>query len=196
MSVAFITGFYITRLGFFIYKNNEFTKTFNILKAISYTILFCGNVTLYLILRQSYIISEPYIAAIGGIALALLLGKSSVLEKINQTPKILENLYNNIAPQVYDKITLGLNFVDNKILSNYKLILFLSKLPVKTVNWIEVNIMNKSVSLISSISKVCSRCNILLQQGNVQTYNAYAFIIVTVILTLVVVGYIMIFGGG
>ena len=195
MFISFMTGFYILRLGFLLYKNTELTNKFNIINVMSYIILICGNALLYLMLRQTYTIAEPYAAAIGGIALAILLGKNDNLEKINQTPKILEKIYNNFAPAVYDKISLRFNFVDNKILSNYEPILFLSKLPIRIVNWIEVNVMNKSVSLISGISKEFSRRDMLLQSGNVQTYNAYAFIIVSVIITLVIVGYLMIFGG-
>jgi len=196
MFVSFMTGFYISRLGFVIYKSSEFIQTGYITKVLSYAVLLCGNIALYLMLRQTYTIEEPYAAAIGGIALALLMGKNNALEKFNQTPKILERIYNNFIPIIYNKISFGLDFIDNKILSNYKPILFLSKYSVKIVNWIEINIMNKSVSLVSNISKEFSRRGMLLQDGNIQTYNAYAFIIVSVIIALVIIGYLLIFGGG
>jgi len=191
--VTAVTAFYITRLGFLIYKNNEITNTHSVIKILSYLILLCCNISLYLMLRQSYTIAEPYAAAIGGIALAFLLGKNNLLERLDKTPKFTEKVYNNFVPMIYDKISAGLNFIDNKILSNHKPILFLSKLPVKIINWIEINVMNKTVSLISDVSRELSRSELLLQNGNVQRYNAYAFIIVTIITTLVILGYLLIF---
>ena len=178
-----------------IYKQTELKNNANITELISFLILLTGNIFLYIIIRNSYHIAEPYAAAAGGIALALLIGKNNGLEKLNKTPKILEKFYNIYLPIFYDKISGSLNYIDNKILSNYKLILFISKLPVKITNWIEVNVMNKSVSFVSDISKELSRRDMLLQQGNVQTYNAYAFIIVTAIIALVIAGYLLIFGG-
>ncbi len=192
MFVSFMTGFYIIRLGILIYKNSEIIKDCNVVELLSFIILFCGNILIYSMFRQTYTLAEPYAAAIGGIAFALLLGKKNVIEKINQTPKFLEKFYNNLVPRVYDKISLWLSFIDNKILSNYKLILFISKLPIKIVDWIEINIMNKYVSFVSNISKDLSRHDMLLQNGNVQTYNAYAFIIVSVIIALMIIGYLVI----
>ena len=191
--VCFVSAYYISRLVIMIYKQTELKNNTNVVELISFLILLAGNVCLYIILRVSYHISEPYAAAMGGLALALLLGKNNALGKFNQTPKILEKIYNNHLPVFYDKISGSLNYIDNKILSNYKPILFISKLPVKITNWIEVNVMNKSVSLVSDISKGFSRRDMLLQSGNVQTYNAYAFIILTAIIALVIVGYLVIF---
>lgn len=193
--VCFVSAYYIIRLVVMIYKQTELKNNANITELISFLILLTGNISLYIIIRNSYHIAEPYAAAAGGIALALLIAKNNGLEKLNKTPKILENFYNIHLPIFYDKISGCLNYIDNKILSNYKLILFISKLPVKITNWIEVNVMNKSVSFVSDISKELSRRDMLLQQGNVQTYNAYAFIIVTAIIALVIAGYLLIFGG-
>ena len=146
-------------------------------------------------MRGSYHLAEPIAAAFGGLCLGLLLAKNNTLEKINQTPKALEKLYNKFVPALYKKISQGLNFTDNKILSNYSILIFLSKLTVKVTNIIEEKIMNKSVSFVSDISKEFSKRDMILQNGNVQTYNAYAFILVTLVIALVIMGYKIIIGG-
>ena len=160
-----------------------------IVEAIAFAILFCGNITLYLVLREHYTIAEPYAAAIGGLCLALLLFKHNALEKFNKTPKLAEKLFYEVLPKFYDKFTNGMNFIDNRIFAEYKPILYISKTGVKIVEWIENNIFNKTVTLVGKISKALSKQDMILQSGNVQTYNAYAFIIVTVIIALVITGY-------
>ena len=187
--ISFVTAYYITRLALLIYSKNEFTHTSNITKAIAFAILFCGNITLYLVLREHYTIAEPYAAAIGGLCLALLLFKHNALEKFNKTPKLAEKLFYEVLPKFYDKFTNGMNFIDNRIFAEYKPILYISKTGVKIVEWIENNIFNKTVTLVGKISKALSKQDMILQSGNVQTYNAYAFIIVTVIIALVITGY-------
>ena len=190
--VSFVTAFYITRLALLIYKNNELTQTFNIIKAFSFGILLCGNLALYLVLRKHYTIAEPYAAAIGGLCLAILLYKHNALEKFNETPRILEKLFNNFIPKIYAVFADGMNYTDNKILSNYKPISGISKSFVKITNWIEINVFNKTVNFVGNASKWLSKRDMQLQSGNVQTYNAYAFIIVTVITALVIIGYTII----
>ena len=190
--ISFITAYYITRLAILIYKKNEFTHTRNITKAFAYTILLCGNITLYLALRENYTIAEPFVAAIGGLCLALLLGRHKVLEKFNNTPKIMEKLFYNFVPKIYDKFTSGMNYLDNNILANHKPLIFIAKTGINIVEWIEINILNRTVTLVSDFSKWLSKSNMVLQSGNVQTYNAYAFIIVTIITALVIVGYTII----
>ena len=149
---------------------------------------------IYILLFGSYHISEPFVASIGGIALALLLARKNLLENLNKTPKIFEKIYNDLIPCLYNKISNLLNYIDNKILSNYKTILCIAKTPVKVTAWIEENIMNKTVTLVSDISKGISKSDMILQSKNVQTYNAYAFIIFTIIIALVILGYTLLLG--
>ena len=193
MFVCFVSAFYITRLMVLIYKNNELIKDKNTVELAAFLILLSGNVLLYIVLSGSYNLAEPFAASIGGFALALLLGKNNKLEKLNTTPKLMEKISNNIIPYVYSKITNGLNFIENKVISNYKLILCISKLPVHITGWFEENIMNKSVALIKDILKSFSKYDKFLQSGNVQTYNAYAFIFVSVVIAFVITGYSLIF---
>ena len=187
--ISFITAYYITRLAILIYKKNEFTHTRNYTKAFSYTILLCGNLTLYLALRENYTIDEPFVAAIGGLCLALLFGKHNFLEKIQGTPKIMEKLFYNLIPKMYDKFTNGMNYLNNNILANYKPLIFISKTGVNIIEWMEINIFNKTVCLVSDFSKWVSKQDLILQSKNIQTYNAYAFIIITIISAIVIIGY-------
>jgi len=194
MFVCFTTSFYIIRLTILLYKNARLSAEIKPAELISYLILFSGNALLYFIMFGTYHLAEPYAAAIGGLALAALLAKNNKLECINETPKILEKMYNNVVPVIYERIANFSDNIDKKILSNYKPILCLSKMFVGVINWTEVNVMNNYVNLISKISKNMSKGTKMLQSGNVQTYNAYAFIIVTIIVALLIIGYTVIFG--
>ena len=85
-----------------------------------------------------------------------------------------------------------MNFIDNKILSNYKPLIFITKKLIKLVDWLENKIMNGAVRAITGLSKGMSKRDMILQSGNVQTYNAYAFIIITFTIAFVIVGYTII----
>ena len=193
MFICFVSAFYIIRLAILMYKNSELTKGKNFMELAAFLILIAGNVLLYLILSGTYHIREPYAAAVGGVALAVLLGKNNKLEVFNKAPKVLSKCINDFIPALYSLISKGCNFIDNKIFANYKPILFISGSLVKITNLIEVNVMNKSVCLVRDIVKSFSRYDKYLQSGNVQTYNAYAFIFVTVVIALVITGYTLIF---
>ena len=64
-----------------------------------------------------------------------------------------------------------------------------SKCGVKTAGWIEENIMNKSVTLTADLTKMLSKWGSKLQTKNIQSYNAYAFILVTIVVSLVIIAY-------
>jgi NADH:ubiquinone oxidoreductase subunit 5 (subunit L)/multisubunit Na+/H+ antiporter MnhA subunit len=191
--ICFMTGFYIIRLTILLYQDHEKTVAVNFTELISFLILFFGNVFLYIFIRGDYKIAEPYAAAIGGIVLALLLAKQNTLRRFSNTPKLVEKACNNYVPAFYNKISRCLNNTENKIFSNYGCIIWIAKLPVVITNWIEINIMNKAVTFVSDISKNLSRRDMILQNGNVQSYNAYAFIMITIITALVIIGYTLIF---
>ena len=193
MMVCFISAFYIIRLLIIIYKNSELSGEKNNIELGTFLILLFGNIVLYIILLGSYSLSEPYAAAIGGAGLAILTGKHNNLERFNKTPKLLEKFYNKVVSTTFDNTAGLLNFIENRFFANYKQILFFSKIPVKVTGWIEENVMNKSVSLICEFSKNISKHNMIMQSGNVQTYNAYAFIIVTAVIAFVIICYTLIF---
>ena len=190
--ISFLTAFYISRLGFIIFKTCELTKNINLIELLAFVILLLGNLFLYIILRDTYHIKEPFAAAIGGLSLGVLMFKNNTLERFNNTPKLLEKLYNNRIPFIYEKFADGINYIDNKILSNYKPLIFISKILVKIIAWVENNVVNGAVNLLCSASKGISQQDRILQSGNVQTYNAYAFIIITLIIAFVIIGYTII----
>ena len=82
-----------------------------------------------------------------------------------------------------------MNFIYVKVLGNYKPLLIASKCGVKTAGWIEENIMNKSVTLTADLTKMLSKWGSKLQTKNIQSYNAYAFILVTIVVSLVIIAY-------
>ena len=81
------------------------------------------------------------------------------------------------------------NFVDVKVLSNYKPFGAVLKFGVKVSDFVETYIMNGVVNIVANGSKKISETDSILQSGNAQTCNAYAFILVTIVITFVIVTY-------
>ena len=71
--------------------------------------------------------------------------------------------------------------------TNYIPLVWCAKLPVKITGWIEENIINKIVKLTAFGLKSLSHIDMKAQSGNIQRYNAYAFIIVTLILSCLII---------
>ena len=187
--ISFVTAFYIIRLVGLVYLKNDIKGNPNKIELFAFLVLLFGNISLYALLRDTYHIKEPFVAAIGGMCFAILLYRHNALEKINQTPKLLERIYNNFVPTIYEKFAERMSFIDNKVLSNYKPLIFIIKKSINFVDWIEANIMNGAVKFITEFSKGMSKQDMMLQSGNVQTYNAYAFILVTLTIAFVIIGY-------
>jgi hypothetical protein len=101
----------------------------------------------------------------------------------------LDKFYSNNIVQVYNWISNKLNNIETKIFSNYNLIIYLANLGVKVSNYIETKIMDGSVSLITKSAKMISLIDLKAQDGNIQKYNAYAYIIITTIITCLIIGY-------
>ena len=192
--VCFASAFYITRLFGLIYKNSEIKRNNNSSELVAQLILLFGNISLYMLIREKYHLAEPFAASIGGIGLALLVYKHNALEKYSDTPKILEKFFNKLLPYLYQKFADLCNYIDKNIFSDYKTILSVSKKAVSIVDWTEKNIMNRTVTTVSNLAKSMSKCDMQLQSGNVQTYNAYAIIITTIITAFVIIGYMLMFG--
>ena len=104
----------------------------------------------------------------------------------------LDKIYNNFVVKFYNKFAEVLTFIDNRIFANYKPILCLSKLGVKIAGIIETKIMNKTVSFVSDTAKSISKSDLKAQTGNIQRYNLYAFVILTIILSTLLIAYIAI----
>ena len=101
----------------------------------------------------------------------------------------MDNFYTKIISRFYEQICKISNFIDLKIFTNYTPLITITKLGIKTASVIENSIFNKSVNIIENSFKYFSRKHKEAQCGNIQKYNAYAFIIITVILTFLILAY-------
>ena len=117
----------------------------------------------------------------------------SLLYKINKHAYFyLDNFYNIIFVKSFKWTAKTFNFIDTRILANYNLPIWIAQTGVKTFNWVENHIMNNAVNIIKSCLKRISLFDSNIQTGNIQKYNAYAFIIITTILACLIFAYTLI----
>lgn len=194
--ISFLTAFYIIRIVLKLGVNKK-DKTIPIVP-IALTVL---NIVLYFYIRTQvkYAISEPFWVAIGSSIYVYIL---YIKNKFWKVPLLypaafngfyLDKFYTETVASIYDKIANTTNFIDTKILSNYLPIILSAKFGVKVSNFIETRIMNGTIKLITNTSKNISKLDLIAQNGNIQRYNAYAFIIITTIITTLVIGYILLY---
>lgn len=188
---AFITAFYIMRISLVMIKDKNLVNRIDTFEYLPIAFLFLLNIIFYFFIREkvSYKVAEPFWAALAGWAAVYILHTKNLLTKFSRTPRLLEKLYNNILTKIYSFIANTANYVDVKILADYRPLIWFARFDVKFVNWIEMNIMNKAVSVTCGSAKKFSEWCEKLQTKNVQSYNAYAFIIVTIVLCLVIIAY-------
>ena len=188
---AFITAFYIMRISLVMIKDKNLVNRIDTFEYLPIAFLFLLNIIFYFFIREkvSYKVAEPFWAALAGWAAVYMLHTKNLLTKFSRTPRLLEKLYNNILTKIYSFIANTANYVDVKILADYRPLIWFARFDVKFVNWIEMNIMNKAVSVTCDSAKKFSEWCEKLQTKNVQSYNAYAFIIVTIVLCLVIIAY-------
>ncbi|DAB13014.1 TPA: hypothetical protein CPT86_08435 [Candidatus Gastranaerophilales bacterium HUM_23] len=188
---AFLTAFYIMRISLIMVQNKKLVNRINLAKYAPVAVLFLLNIVFYFAVRGkvAYKVAEPFWAALAGWAAVYFLYTKNLLTKFDKTPKLLERFYNNVLAKIYEKFAIAMNFIDVKVFSNYKPLLIASKCGVKTAGWIEENIMNKSVTLTADLTKMLSKWGYKLQTKNIQSYNAYAFILVTIVVSLVIIAY-------
>ncbi len=188
---AFFTAFYIMRISLIMIKDIKLKNEINFSEYLPIAGLLLLNVLFYLLTRDkvAYKIAEPFWAALVGWALVYLLYRINLLEKFNKTPKVLERFYNTKLTAMYGQVAKISNFVDTRIFANYKPILFVAATGVRLFGWIETNVMNKSVSFVVSSAKKISELDSKIQLKNVQAYNAYAFILITIIISLIIIAY-------
>lgn len=188
---AFLTAFYIMRISLIMVQNKKLVNRINLAKYAPIAVLFLLNIVFYFAVRGkvAYKVAEPFWAALAGWAAVYFLYTKNLLTKFDKTPKLLERFYNNVLAKIYEKFAIAMNFIDVKVFGNYKPLLIASKCGVKTAGWIEENIMNKSVTLTADLTKMLSKSGSKLQTKNIQSYNAYAFILVTIVVSLVIIAY-------
>ena len=188
---AFLTAFYIMRISLIMVQNKKLVNRINLAKYAPVAVLFLLNIVFYFAVRGkvAYKVAEPFWAALAGWAAVYFLYTKNLLTKFDKTPKLLERFYNNVLAKIYEKFAIAMNFIDVKVFGNYKPLLIASRCGVKTAGWIEENIMNKSVTLTADLTKMLSKWGSKLQTKNIQSYNAYAFILVTIVVSLVIIAY-------
>lgn len=186
--ISFLTAFYLIRIALINGLNKEDKKIPYV--AIVLTLL---NIAFYFYIRTQvkYEISEPFWAALlAWVCVYVLYIKDMFGEfPILSNGFYLDKFYSETISSAYNKIANFADFIDTKILADYKPIISTAKFGVKVSEFVENNIMNGTVKLITDTSKWFSTLYLKAQTGNVQRYNAYAFIIITAIITCLIIGY-------
>ncbi len=177
-----LSAIYISKLAYCLFKDSELEKKTNWVESLPIILLCILNIALYIIFRNNVAHTIPIILVLIFTAVGVLL--SSI--KIN-VPKLIEYFYNNCVTFVYDKVAFCANFIEQKILSNYKPVILILKAGVSGFNFIEENIMNKTIKKFTDFCKFVSVRDSIIQTKNVQSYNAYAFILITIIVTLIMI---------
>ena len=208
LSIAsFLTAFYIIRIALIIYdKNSVEKKTPKFLEIFAITGLLLSNILFYIYLHKTaeYKIAEPFWSALTAWFVVYILyiknafWKVPILYNLANNGFYLDKIYMNIFVKIYEFIAKLSNFIDSSILGNYCIFTSFAKFGVKTSNLIEEKIMNGTVHLTTSTLKKLSLIDLKAQNGNIQRYNAYALIMVTVVLTCLMLGYLamIIYVGG
>lgn len=188
---SFLTAFYITRLPIVMIKDREIEKSFEYSKYIPAGALLILNIVFYFIIRRhlTYQIAEPFWLALTAWIVVYILYTQNLLTRFTAPPKLVQDFSYRIIPFVYGKVAGVCNFIDTKILANYKPLVFTASMGVKFSGLIEKYVMDGSVRAVTAFCKKFSAADMKLQSKNVQSYNAYAFIIITLILSLVIIGY-------
>ena len=186
--IIFMTSYYLIRLCLIIRNNSEFVKEKQKLENFSITSLILLNIVLSIILKTEHKIGIAFIFAFMGLLIAIIIYKFYGC-KNNYLPYFTEKLAYSVIPTIYSKISDFTYVVEKKIFENYKPTINFARYSIKLTNWIEENIMNKSIKYTSCAVKALSKWDLFMQNGNIQTYNAYAFILVTIVITCVIIGY-------
>ena len=196
--LAFLTAFYIIRITLILYsQNNLEKKTYNVIETLTISSLLLLYIIFYFYLRKhaQYSVSEPFWAALTAWVCTYILYVRNAFIKVPLLYPLcingfyLDKIYMTIGVILYENLCNICNFIDTKIFTNYKPMIFVLKFNVNLANLIEQNIMNKTVDFVQKGFKQISMIDKKVQTGNIQKYNAYAFIIITVILTCLILAY-------
>jgi len=195
---SFLTAFYIFRIALYIQKSHGIDKKYPDLKEILAIFILLGlNILFYIYLYNNipYQISAPFWVALSAWICVCILYLKNAFRKIPLIYQLtfegfyLDKFYTTFCVKIYELTAKFFTLIEERIFANYKPLIFISNCGVKTSNFIENNIMNGSVKLITNLTKKISEFDIKAQSGNIQTYNAYAFIIITAILIGLIYGY-------
>lgn len=196
--LAFLTAFYIIRIALVLFDKYNVEKSKpQWLELVAILGLFLLNLLFYIYLHKTaqYKIAEPFWAALTAWICVYILyikqgfRKIPVLYPIATNGFYLDNLYKFFCEKIYTKFAQFCATIDTKVFGNYTLLINFAKSGVKMSDFIENKIMNGFVKSITKCFKKLSLIDLKAQNGNVQRYNAYAFIIITVILSCLILGY-------
>jgi NADH-quinone oxidoreductase subunit L len=205
--ISFLTAFYILKI--LLLNTNKMgieKKRPNILELIASSGLLILNILFFIYLQKtiSYKINGPFWTAIIALLITYFLYRKNAFYKIPILYQLAKNgfyldkFYTHIFAKIYDIIASISNLFEIKILNNYFLPVNVARTTVNFFNFIEEKFMNGFIKFIIKIFNKISLLNLKAQTGNIQRYNAYAFIIITIILTCLMLGYtaILIYIGG
>ncbi|MCQ2753759.1 MAG: hypothetical protein MJ231_01785 [bacterium] len=195
--ISFLTAFYIFRIALKIASEGLEKVQPRVIELLAIIGLFIANILLYVYLWKytSYKVAEPFWAALTAWVCTYILfiknafWKVPVLYPLTYNGFYLDNFYTNKITKIYEKCCQILGKFDSKVLTNYKPTVFVAKTGVRVTKWVETNIMNGAVLLVQKFSNFLSKLDLRLQSGNIQKYNAYAFIIITIIISLLLITY-------
>ena len=197
-ALSFLTAFYTIRIALFVAnKNGLEKKNENILELIALSCLFILNILFYIYLRGKiqYQIAEPFWSALTAWVCVYVLyrkkafWKVPILYPLTFNGFYLDKFYTTICVKLYEIFSKLCDFIDTKIFGNYFLITTGAKFSVNIFNFIEAKIMNGTVKSVTELCKSISTFDLKAQNGNIQKYNAYAFVKITIIITCLVLGY-------
>lgn len=190
--ISYLTAFYLIRIALINGLDKENKKI--PYEAIVLTLL---NIAFYFYIKTQvkYEVSEPFWAALLAWVCAYVLYIKNMFGEVEILSNgfYLDKFYTQTVTKIYGNIAKLTNFIDTKILTNYKPVLASAKIGVKTSAFIEKYIMNGSVNLITKSAKGLSTLDLRAQNGNIQRYNIYAFIIITTIITCLIIGYVSLY---
>lgn len=193
--ISFLTAFYIIRIALVIGLDKD--KTINKSQFVSIFTLFVLNIIFYFYIRRQiqYSVAEPFWSALTAwICVYILYLKNAfwkvpILYDLCLNGFYLDKFYTNTIASIYAKLANACSIIDTKVFANYKPLIWGAKTGVKIASLVEEELMDGAVNFVTNTSKWISSVDKKIQSGNVQTYNAYGFIIITIILTLLVLGY-------
>ena len=196
--LSFLTAFYIIRIALVVADNNELEKgDVKIQEILAIAGLFVLNILFYIYLRTQikYQVSEPFWAALTAwICVYILYRKRAfwkvpIIYQLTKNGFYLDKFYMSFCTALYEAFANICNFVDNKILGNYKLLRLGAKFGVNIFDFVETKIMNGTISAIAKFNKKLSSIELKAQNSDIRRYNAYAFVIITIILICLLLGY-------
>ncbi len=196
--IVLLTGFYITRLGLMLWYKNGITKDKpDKIEFIAQIGLLTLNIALSLYMWKftKHSSGITYLTGGFGCLLAYILYLKHAFYKIPVIYTLcyngfyLDDFYTKFVRKIYNTFSCLLAKFDSDVLDNYSIIKSSTIYCVKLVHNIEENVMNRIVSLVAKFVKDISEIDLRGQTGNIQQYNLYAFIMITLITTCLLIVY-------